>query len=591
MKIQNIEISNFKGIEHVSFDLSKNNVFCLSGENGKGKTSFLEAVNFLLTKNVPANFIRNNAGTTEVKGMVNGHLISRSSTAGENQVENKLNGIKCTGVDINRVLENGAKDKKLDTALNIVSSKVFEDMSAADLADFLLSYINEKPSLDTIISYMDSPSQDAIDYLKEHTEQNEFSLDDIKKLHKEFYSTRTGVNKLAKQKVDTVEKPENSMEEINKRLEEITKQEAAYMNFIKLAKNYNLALGNKLEYEKQLTKLEEELKKAENVISVEKELSVTKKEIGDLDKDIQNMMHTVVTLETNISMYEKTVASLKSSSCPFSDKVVCTTDKQPIIQEIMQLSEQNRKEVTRLKGEMEKKTSEKVKKESLLTELQLKDKHYSLKKQKEKQLADMKQHIPQMPEKPQEVVKPDSQAEKEKLNNMQKQIILYNRMLEQQKTLENAKKEQKILDYLVHQLESKGPVCRKVVEYYISIFDNTANKTAALLAPDMKIKFAANNGIKYFVKVNAQKKYMPYQNLSGGEKVLALMIIIDVINQLSGSNIMVLDELSVLDEENFRELMSALQSDYIRDRYDAIFLAMTPEKEKYLPSEFQKLIL
>ena len=42
MKIQKVEIKNFKGLDHASADLKGKNVYLIA-PNGKGKTSFIDA--------------------------------------------------------------------------------------------------------------------------------------------------------------------------------------------------------------------------------------------------------------------------------------------------------------------------------------------------------------------------------------------------------------------------------------------------------------------------------------------------------------------------------------------------------------------
>ena len=577
MKIKNIKIENFKGIEKCEVDLSQDKVFFLAANNGNGKTSFLEAVNFLLTKNAPENFIRNNSGTAKVSGEINGYTITRACEAGGTIVD-FLNEKKAKVMDINRVIYNGENNSSLQTALNIVSSNAFDSMSSSELADFLLKFITEKPSLDTIISFMDNPDDASIQYLKKSTELSAFSLEDIHSLYQHFYSSRTGVNRIAKQKITEITKPDKNLDEITKRIEEIAIEETKYQNYCKLANSYNLALQNKKKYISQIKQLEQEIQEIENAHDVKEELK-KKQEVIDKDiQDIQYLTGVLSTIENTILSFTDTQKALKKSACPFSDKIVCSTDKSAVLENIKSIISQNKKEKTATLKKLKQQEEALQKEKEELQNLQKIDKAYFEKVTKMKQLNKMKENIPVMPEKPEIIEKKDFSAEKKELQELQQAHILYNQSLKQNEEIKKAKKEQKILNSLVAQFDAKGPVCTKIINYYLNDFEKVCNETAKLFHPDMRVKFTANNGLRYFVKVNKTKKFMPYKNLSGGEKTLALLIIIDLINQLSGSNILVIDELDVLDDNNFHALIHVLESDFIQ-KYDNVFLSMTTQRQ------------
>ena len=128
-----------------------------------------------------------------------------------------------------------------------------------------------------------------------------------------------------------------------------------------------------------------------------------------------------------------------------------------------------------------------------------------------------------------------------------------------------------------------------MIEYYTNIFESVANQTAKALNKEFRVKFVAKEGITVYFKFKSNALYMPYRMLSGGEKVLAMFILLDLINQLTNSNIMVLDEIDVLDEQRFGELMEVLNSDFIKDRYDMIFLTMTDTRKSKLPSFIKQI--
>lgn len=75
MKINEIELKNFKSIPDGTYPLGKVNF--LSGKNGEGKTSFMSAVRYLITGNLPDDPICHGKDHLSVKGHMEGSSIER----------------------------------------------------------------------------------------------------------------------------------------------------------------------------------------------------------------------------------------------------------------------------------------------------------------------------------------------------------------------------------------------------------------------------------------------------------------------------------------------------------------------------------
>ncbi len=75
MKINEIELKSFKSIPDGTYPLGKVNF--LSGKNGEGKTSFMSAVRYLITGNLPADPICHGKDHLSVKGRMEGASIER----------------------------------------------------------------------------------------------------------------------------------------------------------------------------------------------------------------------------------------------------------------------------------------------------------------------------------------------------------------------------------------------------------------------------------------------------------------------------------------------------------------------------------
>ena len=590
MKIKNIKVENFKGIESLSVNLDSQ-IYALADKNGKGKTSFLQAFNFGLTGNASPDYIRNNKGEAKVEMTIADTVVNRTLT--KDGVLHFINGEAVKRVqDIHLVL-NGTKEKKDMSALNIVSSNKLDTLTSSELANFLISFLQEKPTWATIVSYMenldDAAKQFFLETLKEEEKDlnDTICLDEIKSLYQVFYKKRTAVNKNCKVQITEVEKPAIDMDEIKRRMEDVLKKEAEYSAYEKMKKQYELAKTNQQKYLAQIETLK-------------KDLSVEVKDMSEQKKNVEGMLTTVDDcLQQNISFLseitatsenlKKTVKNLSGNKCPFSDKVICSTDKSDIIRSLED-------QINSFTGSIEKGKTQieslKEKKKKLAYNVEMINKNqteYRLFLQKKSQLETMQKNIPQIGEEPAEQMKIDHSAEKKLLEKAEMQNIAYADYQKKINRLEEEKKKQVILNYLVKQLDGKGPVIQKVIEYYTNIFESVANQTAKALNKEFSVKFVAKEGITVYFKFKSNALYMPYRMLSGGEKILAMFILLDLINQLTNSNIMVLDEIDVLDEQRFGELMEVLNSDFIKDRYDMIFLTMTDTRKSKLPSFIKQI--
>ena len=88
----------------------------------------------------------------------------------------------------------------------------------------------------------------------------------------------------------------------------------------------------------------------------------------------------------------------------------------------------------------------------------------------------------------------------------------------------------------------------------------------------MKVKFVTDNGVHVFVDVNGDDTFLDYDSLSEGEKALYIYLMLDLLNTLSGFGVLIIDELSVLDNETFSSLLDIIIEH--QDDYDQIFIAM-----------------
>src|SRR4051812_14835340 len=81
LRIYKFQCENVKKLQVVQID-PKGNIVILSGKNGSGKTSVLDAIEYLLrgTTNVPSKVIRNGKRHATIQGDIGDFIITRKFT-------------------------------------------------------------------------------------------------------------------------------------------------------------------------------------------------------------------------------------------------------------------------------------------------------------------------------------------------------------------------------------------------------------------------------------------------------------------------------------------------------------------------------
>ena len=73
------------------------------------------------------------------------------------------------------------------------------------------------------------------------------------------------------------------------------------------------------------------------------------------------------------------------------------------------------------------------------------------------------------------------------------------------------------------------------------------------------------------VDVDGTNQYISFDSLSGGEKACVTFVLLSMLSQLSGYNILIMDELSVLDKEIFEKLIKLIKSN--ENEFDMCMIA------------------
>ena len=575
MKIKSIEITNFKGIEHMSY-IPKHKTCALIAPNGTGKTSFLEALRFGLTGDAPNKCIRDHTSEMSVSISMDGNVFSRTKNIVK-PTKIRVNGKTTTAKNLDDLI--GTITGLSGDALKITTSgEILAALKPAEFGDFIMDYIPEKLDFDTVCSYIPGLTPEGRDELAAilPAMPEKFGVDVMKGVQEYLADERKTANKelqIKKSKTASLlEKPARSLEQIEKELTSLIKAEGSAEAERTALKLYNNAVSLRESTEARIRDTEKEIADIKTGKPNPEEYKTIQQAKEETRAKMLNAEKMCQTIKTDIALFENTLANLEKPVCPLSEKLVCTTDKSFAKNEFLEVIAANKEGL-----EIQQSIISKAKEE--LAELQKSEDEYrasQLKYQKKitlmSKLEELKKSLPVIPEKP---IVADAKDLKPEIARVQKERDTYTRYLQQQaelKELENIQLRYDLLNSLYQAVRPKGPVMDAITEHYLTVFETVINARATALKTGFEIRFVAEDGVSFLVQTNPGTEFRPYESLSNGEKSLVLFLLLDMLNSLCGTKLLLLDDLNHLDKESFSQLFKLIMSSDVQDSYDHIFI-------------------
>ncbi|MDP3328761.1 hypothetical protein [Parvibaculum sp.] len=185
MHINKIRVSQILGIEHLEFDAGKFNE--ISGENGVGKTSFLEAIKSAVRGGDDATLLRRGAERGEIV------LVLDDNTEIRRRITQKA-----TTTTVER---NGVKVQRPAEVI-----KGLTDMLSVNPVDFLRApkKLRVNALLESLPMTADAERIAKIVGYEVKLEDGVHALEQISALHKSIFDDRTGTNRAVREKESTI---------------------------------------------------------------------------------------------------------------------------------------------------------------------------------------------------------------------------------------------------------------------------------------------------------------------------------------------------------------------------------------------------
>lgn len=577
MRITNLMIKDFQG-KNGTFSYSfPDKIAVFSSGNGNGKTSILNAIRFALTGDAEKErAIYKGAAKCDVGiTLEDGTKIIRELSTDSLQ--------KCwyNQKPVQKGALDSALEKKLGMPIKVTkivsASEMLGKMKPQDLSDLMLGYIPERLNAQTLTEYIPDCTEGMKEIVEGYFQEEIFGFKGIEQFYTDMYEARKEQKKIVSELTGAMSALKNAYEPKRTRAE-VTDLLNKCQEYLKEKAQYEAAV---LAYEnakkqrevqmKELKELEEELKSMPGTEYKKEDLEAARKKAAEAQNRVDECKKVINTLQITGTALKKSIETLDQPVCPLSEKLRCTTDKSTIkkeltdayaaaessykeqqfnLKKLLSQVESFQNEIVRLEAEREKE----AKKELIKSRLE----------QGLKQLT----VVPKVPAQPKEQINAeDSQELIKELKNCEE----YEKLTEYRKKLMAAKKKAEELNSLVVATAPKGQVRERIITEYLSDFEAVCTETANRLRKGMAVSLRYEDGVVAMLDAKGDSTFLPYESLSGGEKLLMIVILLDMLCTMSGFKIMFLDELSVLDKNNFSSLINVLTSDVVKT-YDQIFL-------------------
>lgn len=573
MKFERIEIENFNGKDYTLSSPEK--IITLINKNGYGKTSILRAILWGLTGE------KVDAEDATVRITLDPSFrIERERKSGKNIC--KLNGNKVTEKALNAAIE----DKigiKIDNVKLASSEAVLESKKPEELLKALIGFVKEKLTVEKVITHLTSSDPKVIEKVREIFPKAPmtFGLDQMEDIYKDLVDERKLKSAQLKSKKEygkalqaKCRKPLRPLETVEAELLEVQMAEKNASDVMKYMKEWEKAEAQKAATDAEMKKLKDEILKSSKFkghTAAEQKLQTDQREQAEKKK--LQLTSQKATILNNIDIFERTLKSLDQPVCPISKKLICTTDKTEIKGELERSVAENKKIIKDIDAQI--KTCDdtleayKIWKADFDKDLETYQNYTRL----VERLKTLKEHPVTVPEKPKSVDISTVATKKRELIAEKQNCEQYAEMMKLAAEVTKESEDVEVLNYLTSALKDKGEVKEAIIKGYLTIFQNVINDRAKSFHPGYEVVLTVDGGLKIALKTPYNTKPFDSATLSSGERLLVRFLLLDMLNQLTGTNLMFIDNVESLDEDALKSLKTLITTPEFNDQYDHIFIA------------------
>lgn len=580
MFVKTINTFNFQGLKGLqSFELDK--ITALAQPNGSGKTSLINALRFGLTGNSPkGNMINIGEQSAAVKLILeNGSNFSRQVFATKGKSAKYYISDKPTNAtELSRFIssEMGGVDKKV--AKFVSSGELLTSMTSQEFGELLLSYLPETMTAETVISHYPSANEEQKKIIREYFLDKEFEISELKEFQKFIKGRRDRINEAISNcrgalnlLGDTA--PKFTKEELEEKIAVKTKERDDLLAIQANLNNYNQLLRQEQFRQQELERLDKELANLNGVAHTEEELRLANELVTTTRTSAMQTRGAIEALVSAKQDLDTAIENISKPICPLSDKIVCTVDKRPVTKELEEKRDKLIEDYKTQRSFYEQTLANIKEYEARYAQMAFENQQFILMQEKQQEKERLLAQKIEIPEKPEETNSLERITQE--LQYLQSQMPIVENYSKKDTYLNNIEKlTKKLKDYqaLYVAFSPKGEVKEKITSYYLEEFSEPCNEKAGKLFPGMKLKFITQDGVKVLTDPNGSGEYLEFNSLSGGEQASVMFLLVSMLSSLSGMGIIILDELSVLDDNTFENLIRILKEN--SNEYDMCLIAL-----------------
>lgn len=571
--ITTISIRNFKGIEDLQLNAKKLNA--IIGKCGSGKSSLLDAIRFALTGKAGKEVIRKGCREASVVlRFSDNSTIERIRRTSENI--SKCNGKSSTKRSLDEFLT--ARNMNPCWIESLCSVDWFAGLSSKDLNNFFMTILPLRAKAETVVELVAQLDKDLTEkkekYLMEEIlkKQEIFSFNDLANGYNTAYTVRQELKRKYNEMLprctfnETV--PAKTREDIEKELNNISQVEAAEKEYSKRLKEYT---SSKKQHDLAIKRLDEMKKELDTYSSCKKPKEETKTQ-AEADRKlfqvhIKRTNEYIGTINSTLDLLKRTLDNLDKPICPISEKLICTTDKSQLKEELLSLIQKNENALASNKEFLAKCEDQVRKRDDIISNYQKEVYRYEQKTTLENNIS--KFIIPEILSEPQKVEKAHLEAKKKELLDLLSILSRYEKVQQNKKELAKIKDKYDLAQFAVKVLDSKIGIPALILQRTLRFFEKKCNEKASLLREGFQIHFLSDNGITIQVSPGKGKPFVDMKEVSTGEFVCVAYILMTMIGEATKCHLFLIDNLDRLDTEYLNALLSLLEED---EKIEQVFL-------------------
>ena len=563
--ITTISIRNFKGIEDLQLNAKKLNA--IIGKCGSGKSSLLDAIRFALTGKAGKEVIRKGCREASVVlRFSDNSTIERIRRTSENI--SKCNGKSSTKRSLDEFLT--ARNMNPCWIESLCSVDWFAGLSSKDLNNFFMTILPLRAKAETVVELVAQLDKDLTEkkekYLMEEIlkKQEIFSFNDLANGYNTAYTVRQELKRKYNEMLprctfnETV--PAKTREDIEKELNNISQVEAAEKEYSKRLKEY---ASSKKQHDLAIKRLDEMKKELDTYSSCKKPKEETKTQ-AEADRKlfqvhIKRTNEYIGTINSTLDLLKRTLDNLDKPICPISEKLICTTDKSQLKEELLSLIQKNENALASNKEFLAKCEDQVRKRDDIISNYQKEVYRYEQKTTLENNIS--KFIVPEILPEPQKVEKAHLEAKKKELLDLLSILSRYEKVQQNKKELAKIKDKYDLAQFAVKVLDSKIGIPALILQRTLQFFEKKCNEKASLLREGFQIHFLSDNGITIQVSPGKEKPFVDMKEVSTGEFVCVAYILMTMIGEATKCHLFLIDNLDRLDTEYLNALLSLLEED------------------------------